>query len=292
MKIRHPVEALVVILAGTVLRILPLDFASATAGWTMRIIGPRLPSHRTAQRNLQIAFPDMSDVDRVALLTKMWDNIGRVAGELPHLGKLAADRERVQILDPDNLTQRLNSAGHGAIFASAHFGNWELAPIVGYRAGLVVFNVYRAPNNPIVDFLLRRLRLRVVRGGLIAKNPNGMKEAVAQLRRNNQIGMIFDQRSREGILAKFFGEDVKTTHAPALLARRFDIPILLRFVERLDGAYFRIHVVAVPERRTKNSAADVARTTEDMNATLERWIRKKPELWFWVHHRWPDKFYL
>jgi KDO2-lipid IV(A) lauroyltransferase len=25
-----------------------------------------------------------------------------------------------------------------------------------------------------------------------------------------------------------------------------------------------------------------------VNATLEGWIRERPEQWFWVHSRWPD----
>jgi KDO2-lipid IV(A) lauroyltransferase len=25
-----------------------------------------------------------------------------------------------------------------------------------------------------------------------------------------------------------------------------------------------------------------------VNATLEAWIRDRPEQWLWVHRRWPD----
>ena len=25
-----------------------------------------------------------------------------------------------------------------------------------------------------------------------------------------------------------------------------------------------------------------------VNATLEGWIRERPEQWFWLHRRWPD----
>ena len=39
---------------------------------------------------------------------------------------------------------------------------------------------------------------------------------------------------------------------------------------------------------TGNRAADVASLMASVNATLERWIRERPEQWFWVHRRWPD----
>ncbi|MBV9758790.1 MAG: lauroyl acyltransferase, partial [Alphaproteobacteria bacterium] len=34
--------------------------------------------------------------------------------------------------------------------------------------------------------------------------------------------------------------------------------------------------------------ADIATLTRAVNATLERWIRARPEGWLWLHRRWPD----
>jgi lauroyl/myristoyl acyltransferase len=37
-----------------------------------------------------------------------------------------------------------------------------------------------------------------------------------------------------------------------------------------------------------DSHADAAALMAQVNAILERWIRDRPEQWFWVHQRWPD----
>ena len=27
---------------------------------------------------------------------------------------------------------------------------------------------------------------------------------------------------------------------------------------------------------------------EQINGLVERWVRERPEQWFWIHRRWPD----
>jgi KDO2-lipid IV(A) lauroyltransferase len=80
-----------------------------------------------------------------------------------------------------------------------------------------------------------------------------------------------------------------TAPALALLALRFDCAVLPARVERLKGAHFRLTLYPPLELpRTGNRDADVAALMAAVNATLERWIRERPEQWFWVHSRWPE----
>jgi len=44
---------------------------------------------------------------------------------------------------------------------------------------------------------------------------------------------------------------------------------------------------AFPLSDTGSRAADFAALMTAVNLTLERWIRERPEQWFWVHRRWP-----
>ena len=87
----------------------------------------------------------------------------------------------------------------------------------------------------------------------------------------------------------FFGRPAMTAPTVALLGLRFDCDVLPVRVERLRGARFRLTIeppLRLPD--TGNRAADVASLMAEVNATLERWIRERPEQWFWVHRRWPD----
>src|SRR5437879_2555311 len=64
---------------------LPPDAASALGGMLARRIGPRLGVSNRARRNLRSALPELSATQIEAILRGMWDNLGRVAAEYPHL---------------------------------------------------------------------------------------------------------------------------------------------------------------------------------------------------------------
>jgi KDO2-lipid IV(A) lauroyltransferase len=102
------------------------------------------------------------------------------------------------------------------------------------------------------------------------------------------IGMLVDQKQNEGIAVSFFGRDAMTTPAAAAFAQRMRVPIAAGKVERLHGAYFRITAYRVEQAETGDGRADIAETTRRINALFEEWIRERPDLWFWVHRRWPD----
>src|SRR5919197_1021102 len=70
------------------LDLLPLDWASAIGGRLARAIGPRLGISKRARINLGRAFPELSEAEIERIIAGMWDNLGRVAAEYPHLSKI------------------------------------------------------------------------------------------------------------------------------------------------------------------------------------------------------------
>ncbi len=69
--------------------LLPIDFASALGGALGRRIGPFLGISKRARLNLRRAFPDLPDAEIERTVIGMWDNLGRVAAEYPHLRRFA-----------------------------------------------------------------------------------------------------------------------------------------------------------------------------------------------------------
>src|SRR6266571_8937659 len=67
---------------------LPIDAASALGGALARQIGPRLGISKRARRNLSCALPELSAHEIERVLRGMWDNLGRVAAEYPHLRRV------------------------------------------------------------------------------------------------------------------------------------------------------------------------------------------------------------
>ena len=60
-----------------------IDRASDAAGDLLRIIGPLTPTQRIARINMQRCFPEAEKPEIDRLLGAMWENFGRLAGEIP-----------------------------------------------------------------------------------------------------------------------------------------------------------------------------------------------------------------
>jgi KDO2-lipid IV(A) lauroyltransferase len=284
---RYRAEAgLATLLIGALGR-LPLDWASALGGAAGRLIGPRLGITRRARSNLRAALPELAPAAIEAVIRGMWDNLGRVVFEYPHLKKIKVFAgDRVEVRGLDNLQGALD-AERRVIMFSGHLGNWEIAALAGGQYGIDVAQIYRAANNPLVDAMLARLRGEA--GELIPKGAVASRRAVAALRRGGHLTLLADQKLNDGIAVPFFGREAMTAPALAMLALRFDCDVLPVRVERLRGAYFRLTVypkLALPQGGDRT--ADILALMTEVNQALESWIRERPEQWFWLHRRWPD----
>src|SRR5438067_2161261 len=284
----YRIEAWATALLFALLGWLPLDAASALGGMLARRIGPRLGVSNRARRNLRAALPELSATQIETILRGMWDNLGRVAAEYPHLChiRVFGAESRVETRGLEHLDQVL-SAGRRVILFGGHLANWEVAALAAGQYGLDIAQIYRAANNPLVDRMIARLR-----GGnseLIPKGAVASRRAVAALRRGGHVSLLADQKLNDGIAVPFFGRPAMTAPALALLALRFDCAVLPARVERLKGAHFRLALYPPLELpRSGNRDADVAALMTAVSATLEGWIRECPEQWFWVHSRWPE----
>lgn len=276
------------------LRLLPIAWASAFGGAVARRIGPFLGISKRARTNLRRAFPELPEREIERIVTGMWDNLGRVAAEYPHLRdiRIFAPGGRVETHGFEHMDNAV-AAGRRMIIFSGHVGNWEIGALAAVQYGFTaaqsyrVTQIYRAPNNPLIDRLIARFRGD--RGEYIPKGLTAARRAYAALYRGEHLTMLADQKLNEGIPVPFFGRPAMTATALALLALRFDCDVLPARVERLHGARFRLTVFPpVPLPRSGNHVEDVAALTANVTAILEGWIRDRPAEWLWVHRRWPD----
>lgn len=218
----------------------------------------------------------------------MWDNLGRVAAEYPHL-------RRIKVFEPDgrvethgleHLDEAL-AARRRVVLFSGHLGNWEIASLAGGQYGLDIAQIYRAANNPLIDRMIRWLRGD--QGELIPKGAVASRRAAAALRRGGHLSLLVDQKLNDGIAVPFFGRSAMTAPALALFALHYDCDVMPVRIERTAGAHFRLIVYPkLPLPASGQRDADVLALMTAVNRTLEAWIRERPEQWFWLHRRWPD----
>lgn len=282
--IRYGVEAVLAYSLYGIFRCLPFPWASGLGGWLGRVIGPQLSVSNRARKNLHIAMPELDNKQREAVIRGMWDNLGRVMGELPHMKRLTGKKYQkyVEIVGWGQI-HKAAAAGRGFIIFSGHLGNWELAPHTAAEGGYPLVLVYRPANNPWVNRLIRKSR-QGRHNKLFPKGKEGAREVLKGLKNKEAVGMLVDQKMNEGIAIPFFGHDAMTAPAIAEFAKKFHVPLLPARVERLGGAQFRVTIypsLDIPRKSVEEIMTEV-------NGLFESWIRERPEQWFWLHRRWPE----
>lgn len=292
-SIRHAIEGLLQSLLLGLFWILPVDWASNLGGWVARSLGTRLPVSRRAMAHLRIAFPDMPEAECRRIVAGMWENLGRMIAEYPHLGAIADPASgRLEIVGAERLAA-VRAAGRPFIVISAHMANFELMPIAAFREGHNLTVVSRPVNNPIIQRILLFFRQRPTGDwGKIPKGVSGARQAVKLLQQGLNLGVLVDQRVSQGVPLPLFGQPARTNLGIAKLAIEQDVEIFPAHLERLGGARFRLSVedpVARPQLGDTQEEAKAMMT--EVNRILERWIRQRPEDWLWLHRRWqrPDK---
>ncbi|WP_193367285.1 LpxL/LpxP family acyltransferase [Pelagibius marinus] len=287
-SIRHAVEGLLQFLLLGTFWILPVDWAPNLGGWLTRQIGSRLPVSRRAMDHLAIAFPEMPQDERRRIVAGMWENLGRMVAEYPHLGAIADPASgRMEVIGAKRL-DALRDQGRPFIIISAHMANFELMPISAYKHGHNLTVVSRPVNNPIIQRILLFFRQRPTGDwGKIPKGVSGARQAVNLLRQGQNLGVLVDQRVSQGVPLPLFGRPARTNLGIARLALEHGVDIFPAHLERLGGARFRLTVEDPVERPSLgDSQAEAKAMMIQVNKVLERWIRHRPEDWLWLHRRW------
>lgn len=281
---RYLLESLLAFSLYIVLRLMPLDAASALGGWAGRMIGPHVSAHKTALKNLKFAMPELTDAQAAKITEDMWDNFGRVFGEYPHLPRRALS-DRLTIDGAEHVRKAV-AEGKTILFISGHMGNWEMAPKTAWMLGVPLVLVYRPANNPVVDKLIHYIRGSYY-AGMFRKGPSAAIRVVKALKKGQAVGMLVDQKMNDGISVPFFGHPAMTAPAMAQFGLKYDLAVIPARVVRTSGAHFVTKILPPLElKRTGNEKHDAANIMVQVNEMLEGWIRENPAQWLWVHKRW------
>jgi KDO2-lipid IV(A) lauroyltransferase len=267
------------------------DRASDVGAAVARRLGPFLPANKIGLANLRAAFPDKDEAWIALTLRDAWDNLGRVAGEYVHMGRIwdfdieHPNTGRIQT-DAVPLFETLRTDGKPALCFAAHLANWELPAIAAAAHGLPSAVVYRMPNNKAVAKEIIGIRAPLM-GRLIRTRAQAALEMAAALSAGEHLGMLVDQHFSRGVDVTFFGRRCKANPAIARLARRFDCPVIGVRVIRLPEGRFRIEATGPYELpRGADGQVDIVAATQMIMSVIEGWVRENPSQYLWFHRRW------
>jgi KDO2-lipid IV(A) lauroyltransferase len=243
---------------------------------------------RVALANLALALPAVSPEARRAIARDNFRHLGVTAVECCRLflGPPGAMLGRVRLEGAEHIKAAL-AEGRGALYLTAHFGNWELLAASHGLTGLAPLNVVVRPlDNPYLEALVAAGRVRHDLR-LIPKR-TAVKGIAAALARGECVGILLDQHAgRHGALVRFFGQPASTSRSLAVLALKTGAPVVPAFIRRMPDGEHQVSIEpALPLIRSGQLDRDVELNTAQFTEVLERHVRADPRQWFWVHRRW------
>ena len=247
---------------------------------------------RTGERNLQLAFPNLSEAERRGLLLGSFENLGRLLAVFSRFGQDHGDRLKslIQCEGLERLDEAMR-AQRGVILFTGHVGGWELSSF-----GLSLFDhplsfLVRPIDNPKIEAMIDRARKG--HGNRTIDKTSAAREMLQILRSGGTLGILVDLNTldREAIFVDFFGRAASTTFIVAKLALRTNAELLPVFAP-WDAARKRFRlIVDGPLRieRTGDEDEDVRRLTQQYTRVVEDYVRRYPDQWLWIHRRWKTR---
>jgi KDO2-lipid IV(A) lauroyltransferase len=265
-------------------------FLSAKLGRGAYYFSGRL--RRTGLRNLELAFPELDQSRHRLLLHGCFESLGRLLGVFSHFA--AADPQTLQNMVECEGLEHIDAArdgGRGIILFTGHVGAWELSSFALSLFGYPLSFLVRRIDNPKIETLVEGRRTRL--GNRTIDKRSAAREMLQILQTGGTLGILVDLNTldREGIFVDFFDVQASTTFMLAKLALRTDAAVLPVFVPW--DRHRRRFLLKIDEplrfERSGDDQDDVRRLTQLFTDVVEKYVRRYPDQWLWIHRRWKTR---
>ena len=244
---------------------------------------------RIVRRNLQFTHPEWSLGRTRALSRRIFQNFGITVLEICQMTCFSSEDilRKVRIRGKKHLLDAIESP-KGLIMISGHLGNWEMAHLcLSCYVQKPLLLVVREIESKLLNRWVHRFRSHL--GSIILYKKRALRRMARTLHQGKPVGLLIDQEAKrsQGVEVTFFGRTANATPVAALLARRYDCPVLPVFCIREADA--RLTLIVEPSltlKRTGNLRRDLMANTQIMTAAVEKAVTAYPEQWFWFHKRW------
>ena len=283
-NIKYFFQFFLIIIFFALFKILGPNISSYIGGKLFEIIGPIFRSKKLIQSNIKRAFPNINSEDSNKIIKLMWNNYGRVFSEYIFIKDFRSGKlnSKIDIVGQDILDE-IKTNNKQVVFISGHLSNFELMAMCLEKSGIKLSAIYRPLNNIFLNQIIEKIRKKYICKNQIKKGIGGMKKLINFKKKNYSTALMIDQRVSQGILSNFFNQEALTTTIPAQLIKKFNIPVVPVYIERIKGINFKI-TIQKPINFSQN--ASIENITEELNVVLEKMIMLKPEQWIWSHNRW------
>lgn len=273
--------------------VLPRPLARAVGiglGQIIYILHAKL--RRVGKRNLEMAFPEMTDRERRKILRGVFISLGRQLAEVCLFPRYTPENvSEVVVYDGFENFERAFARGKGLLFLTGHLGGWELSAFAHSLYGHPLSFIMRPLDNPYLDRMMREYR--TLHGNKTVLKDDFIRGLLRAMKDGETVGILMDTNMTppQGIFVEFFGKLACTASGLARIALRTDAAVVPGFTV-WDAALGKYRLRFDPPLaliRSGDLEADITANTQLFTQVIEQFVRKYPDQWLWVHRRWKTR---
>ena len=191
-------------------KFLPYKVCLAYGVGITRVLFPLARKHRRiAYDNISYAFPNLNEKEKLSLVKKHFDHLGRLLAGTLYASRLNQEwMDKYLSYEPEflKIEQDTNKEGIGVVLVSGHLGTWEiLVQFMGLR--MKGAGIYKKIRNPFVDKWVKSLREN---NGILLVTTDESSRVMKLLKDGYWIGFGSDQNAgKAGIFVNFFNRPAK-----------------------------------------------------------------------------------
>lgn len=247
------------------------------------------------RNTLSFSFPQNSGKENDRIISAAFGSVGLLFFEFARFRKIDTSwLDRYLEIEPhtDEILKKACAEKKGILLIAGHFGNWEILNHIFRWIYGKKFHVYATPqSNPLAsEWIFRSRELTGMEH--VLPSSTGI-QAVKALRRGDALGMVSDQNARgNGLFIPFLGQPASIFQGPAVIAMNSKVPAYFVCAIRTGGGRFRLEArplgtLEVGDGQDPDRA--IVEFTLKWVDILEKYVRKYPEQYFWLHNRWKTK---
>jgi KDO2-lipid IV(A) lauroyltransferase len=288
--VRHRLEFLAVAYVRALTGVLPHGVVRALGsgvGYLFYLLDR--PHRRVALANLAQSLPSRSTAERRRIARGVFAHFGRLLFEILEFSTLSHAEMLARVeFEGEDRARLAYAQGKGVLFFTGHFGYWELHALVHGLQLEPIGVLARALDNPELNRLLEQVRGRT--GNFVIYRQGAVRKVLKTLSDGHGVALLIDQHmhSPDAIWVDFFERPAATTSTLAALALRTGAPVVPVFAVPIERGRYRM----IYEHPVEPPAADhpdaIREFTQRCTDVLEMYVRRRPDLWLWMHRRWRD----
>lgn len=241
---------------------------------------------KIARRNLQLCFPDYSTEKIETLVQENMKSVGMAIIETG-MAWFWSDKRILKWSKIEGVEHLKHNTDAGILLVGVHFLTLELgARIIGlHHQGI---GVYRPNDNPVLDWLQYRGRIRSNKAMLDRKDVRGMIRA---LKNDEMIWYApdHDYGRRNSVFVPFFAvEETCTTAGSYMLLRSAPNALVIPFSPIRNADYSGYTLKVSPAVDFSNCKNEIETATL-MNKVVENEIMKALTQYMWLHRRFKTR---